>query len=391
MLNEKKDCADSTEGYEGNDIYSLVSDANWSEADEDIAELVVELDDADDAANLGLLILDGEDYDGGGDEEGTVNDDEAEEEKRQDSESVSLSIPETLFLPSEVRTIEASGVTNEQDKHNRAESTGNIQTTAGSDQPPIAICLRAGRFGTVKSVHALLIVLTSFIFLAFQSWRVQVWRNEALRLGNELKIQNSLLPLTLSLAKERMALMETQAQLEETIERLKRRTGSSSNEEIITPDQSEADRFLSIKTCYVDASLSLGPCAKDWQDWWYNTPDGSNSQDTRDELYDDEDEFTTDLTKLAMSLTTSLAATTKESYSFVEKTVKESSYDGIKDAQYKDIYNSRFGQAAPDVENNTGDTSCGCAGGFGKILSKLINSSDDAADEVTSKLSLWNW
>jgi hypothetical protein len=174
MLNEKKDCADSTTGYAGNDIYSLVTDANWSDADEDVTELVVELDAADDVVNLGMLILDGEDYDGGGDEEGTVNDDEAEEENRLRNESASLSIPETLFLPSEVRTMEASRVTNEEDNHNRAESTGNIQTTAGSDQPPIAIRLRAGRFGTFKLLHALLIVLISLTFLSFHSWRVQV-------------------------------------------------------------------------------------------------------------------------------------------------------------------------------------------------------------------------
>jgi hypothetical protein len=196
------------------------------------------------------------------------------------------------------------------------------------------------------------------------------------------------------LAKERNALLEKQGQLEEIIERLKRNTGTSSNYEDNMLDQSDADKILSIKTCYLEASLSLGRCSKDWQDWWYDPPDDDSSTSSSEESdsHDDDYSFDTDLSMLAKSLTETLVATTVDSYSFVEKAVKDLSYAGIKNALFTDNYTSGIsGQTTPDTANIDDENYFGCAGGFQRVLSKLINGSEDAADEATSKLSLWNW
>ena len=399
MLNEENDCTDNA--AVGDDIYCVVTEENWSDPDDDIVELDGIVDDTENSEHLGQLILEGEEYNGGDDEEYG----EAEEENRRRNESVSLSIPETLFLPSEVRSMEASGVTNEQDKNNRVKgvnSTGNILAKLGSGQPSCSSRLQAGRYGPFNMAHITVIIAISVTLLSYESWRTRVWKNEAHRLMGELEKQNSLLPFTLSLLKEREALLEKQGQLEEVVERAMRRASSaSSSESMFAPEPSDDDKILSIKTCYVEASLSLGRCSKEWQNWWSDTSNGSNGRDTADESYDEG--FTTDLSKLVKSFTKSLAATTTQSYMFVEKAVKELSYDGIKDALYRDEW--------PDdtASNDTVDNkprypnraSLGriddakeeevAATGFQKVLSKLINGCEGSADEVTSKVSLWNW
>ena len=84
---------------------------------------------------------------------------------------------------------------------------------------------------------------------------------------------------------------------------------------------------------------------------------------------------------------------------FVENAVKELSYDGIKDALYRDDWIPNIVQIAPDdtASNDTGGNQIhdmnthGNANRFQRILSKMINGCEGSADEVTSKLSLWNW
>ena len=426
MLIEDIEYTDSATGYGDDD--SVVTDTNWPDPDEDIDDLDGIKDDAENSVNLGLLILEGEDFNSGDEEEGRRDDGEAEEENRQGGESVSLSVPDTLFLPSEVKSMAASGVTNEQvesnrvkdcnslpsevrsmaasgvsnelDKNNRAKdgnSPGNIRAEPGSDHPSfspglqphpsIASGLQPGRFGPFNMAQVMVIMVISLSLLSFESWRTQVWKNEALRLRGELQKQNSLMPFTLSLLKEREALLEKQRQLEKVIERAMGRASSSSTyEDVFGSDRSDDDKILSIKTCYVEASLSLGRCSKEWQSWWYNTPEDGESYD---------DEFTTDMSKLAKSFTKSLAATTTQSYMFVENAVKELSYDGIKDALYSRVeWIPDIVQTAPDdtASNDTDDLNThGNANRFQRALSKMINGCEGSADEVTSKLSFWNW
>jgi hypothetical protein len=433
MLIEDIEYTDSATGYGDDD--SVVTDTNWPDPDEDIVDLDGITDDAENSVNLGLLILEGEDFYGGDEEEeGGRDDGEAGEENRQGDESVSLSVPDTLFLPSEVKSMAASGVTyeqvesnrvkdcnslpsevrsmaasgvsNERDKNSRAKdgnSPGNIRTEPGSGQPSfapglrpkpsIASGLQPGRFGPFNMAQVIVIMVISLTLLSFESWRTQVWKNEALRLRGELQKQNSLMPFTLSLLKEREALLEKRRQLEEVIERAMGRASSSSTyEDVFGSDRSDDDKILSIKTCYVEASLSLGRCSKEWQSWWYNTPEDGNGNETDNQSYDDE--FTTDMSKLAKSFAKSLAATTTQSYMFVENAVKELSYDGIKDALYRDEWIPDIVQTAPDdtASNDTNDLNTHRnANRFQRALSKMINGCEGPADEVTSKLSFWNW
>jgi hypothetical protein len=156
MLNGNKDCDDSA-GYDGNDIY-LVTDANLSDGDEDITHLAAEL--VDNASNLGLLILDGEDYYVDRiDDEGTVHGNNnnfeihKEENRQDDNDSRSLSIPDTLSLPSGLRSMLASGFTNVQDKQNMVESTGD------NNIDPSQHAVRLQRFGKFKMMNSSVIML----------------------------------------------------------------------------------------------------------------------------------------------------------------------------------------------------------------------------------------
>ena len=70
MLNEENDCTDNA--AVGDDIYSVVTEENWSDPDDDIVELDGIVDDTEYSEHLGQLILEGEEYNGGDDEEEPV-------------------------------------------------------------------------------------------------------------------------------------------------------------------------------------------------------------------------------------------------------------------------------------------------------------------------------
>ncbi|KAL3816531.1 hypothetical protein ACHAXA_011830 [Cyclostephanos tholiformis] len=331
MLNDEVDCTDGATGYVvGGDVYCVVTEENWSDAgDDNVGLMDIVDDDATNEANLGLLILEGEDCHGGcndddDDEEGRgggrCHDVKAEEEdNRPGNESTSLSIPATLFLPSEIRSVIASGVTNEQGGNNGGDTfVARVQT--------------AGRFGPFDMAHMAVIVVIFASSLSLGLWRTRVWENEAIRLRGELRRTNSLLPFTLALLKERGALLEKQGQLEEAIERaLRMDSGTPSPEDAFPPVQSDKDKILSIKTCYIEATISLGQCSKEWQEWWHKAPNGS-------------------------------------------------------DTKLEDSHDSENGDAFIGDLNSDG-----IVGRFDRVLSKLINGCESCADDVTSNLSLWNW
>jgi hypothetical protein len=332
MLNEEVDCPNGAAGCGGDDIYCVVTDENWSDdPDDDDNEnvgvsVVVDEDGTNTANHLGLLILEGEDSHVGRDSNDSMDDDDGEGHddgeaneggSGQGNGSMSLSIPATLFLPSEVRSMVASGVTNEQD--------GN--KGGGTRVAPV----QADRSGPSNATRAPLVVIAMIFVsaLSLGSWRIHVWKTEALRLRDELQRKNFLLPLTLSLLKEREALLERQGQLEGAIERaLRMNSNTPKYEDMLVPDQSDDDKFFSIKTCYVEATMSLGQCSKEWQKWWYKTANGSDTT--------------------------------------------------FEDAQNGDMF--------------VGDlNSDGIVSRFDRALSKLINGCESCSDDVTSKVSLWNW
>ncbi len=126
----------------------------------------------------------------------------------------------------------ASGVTNEQDRN-----TGGGTRVAR---------VQAGRVGPFNATRALVVIAMIFVSaLSLGSLRIHIWNTEALRLRDELQRKNLLLPLTLSLLKERGALLERQRQLEEAIEHALRMNSNNPNyEDMLVPDKSNNDKIL---------------------------------------------------------------------------------------------------------------------------------------------------
>jgi len=166
-----------------------------------------------------------------------------------------------------------------------------------------------------------------------------MWKNEALRLREELQKQRSLLPIALSLLKERESLIKKQKLLEQEVIELSQvgdGPGKYNFEGIFPPEQSDDEAFLSFKNCYVEASLSLGRCSKDLQKWWSSGDTDNSAHDANEETSDDEhfsydDGFTEDMSKFVRWGYDSIASTTTQSYSFIEKNLKHFSYVGMKD------------------------------------------------------------
>jgi hypothetical protein len=135
-------------------------------------------------------------------------------------------------------------------------------------------------------------------------------------------------------------------------------------------DEPEEDTILSIKNCYIEASLSLGQCSKEWQRWWYHQAnEGSSTHEHGDDKEDAneyhssyDDGFTDDMEKLVSKVKSGLKVTTAQSYSFIEKSLKELSYYGIKDAWLaSDGYVQSIVPSSPKTSSN--DT-----GAWGRIF-----------------------
>ena len=96
----------------------------------------------------------------------------------------------------------------------------------------------------------------------------------------------SLLPLTVSLLKERKDLLKKQEMLEDEIERLKRNDASHRSnlyEDIFTSNGTDDSSILSIQNCYMEAHVSLGACSKEWQKWLYASSSKSSPSEEEEE------------------------------------------------------------------------------------------------------------
>jgi len=350
MLNEKKNNIEGNACFgDGASMYSLVSEAKDSgpyggnsgdESSSCSADGSVVME-SNNAMKVGLLILEGEECRDGDDDES----------KHIDDKSASrLSIPETVLLPSEIGSVAAvSCVTNEHDKRNEKgrNSDNQIFEIIMNKWLRVLTFVSGWRASLSRRFHPyatqLFLALIVFATLAsFASWRSHVWKNETLRLRQELQKQKALLPLTLSLLKERESLVKQQKLLEQEIQQMKSH-GNSNYEGIFSPDGSDDDKLVSFKNCYIEASLSLGRCSKELQKRWYGSDNTSGSdrptkEETSNEndLYDYDGAFTEDISKLVKHFTNSLSSTTAQSYSFIEKSLKYMSYDGIREAFYAD-------------------------------------------------------
>lgn len=174
----------------------------------------------------------------------------------------------------------------------------------------------------LRCFHAL-ITLLGVVSLIFLSWTSNANKNEALRLKEELEKQKILLPLTLSLLKERKSLLENQVPLELDVGHAhgggKRRTNC--RKDVFVPVQSDKEGLLSFKNCYVEASLSLGQCSHEWRKWLWS--DATNSSCARDAKKGEAGEYSS----LMMSFSDGLVSVTKQSFILLEKAVNGLSYE----------------------------------------------------------------
>lgn len=255
------------------------------------------IDGVDDehVSDLGVLILDGA-------EDGGVDGGSG----RSENPSF-LSVPDTLFLP----------------------------TTIGSIAPESVSCITPGRDDNKVDEHAVanhdsrsfprsfraLITLVGIVLLVCLSWASNVNKNEALRLKEELDKQKILLPLTLSLLKERKSLLENQVPLELDVGYAhgggKRR--ANYHADVLAPVQSDKEGLMSFKNCYVEASLSLGQCSHEWKKWLWS--------DSTSRAHDAEKGSTGEYSSLTMSLSDGLVSVIKQSFALLEKAVDGLSYE----------------------------------------------------------------
>ena len=342
MLNEDKNNDGTACSGEESMIYSLVSEAN-DKTDNDAGSQSKPSDCVEEhkiGVQLGLLILDGEEEvveDG--------SDDGGESKPVSNKASASLSVPDTVYLPSDIRSMTdggTSGVTHEQDKNKDKDDNGNNNWCQLLSRRRAGPC-----FGF--SFNIMILILLSMILVSLTALASShAWKNEALRLREE---QHTLL-------KERESLLEKQKLLEEII---KNASKGSDYDALFLQDESEDDTILSIKNCYIEASLSLGQCSKEWQRWWYHQAnEGSSTHEHGDDKEDAneyhsfyDDGFTDDMEKLVSKVKSSLASTKVKSYSFIEKALRELSYEGIKDAWLSgDGYVQSIVQCDPKTSSN---------------------------------------
>ncbi|KAL7444134.1 hypothetical protein ACHAXH_008638 [Discostella pseudostelligera] len=299
-------------------------------------------------SKLGLLILEGEEtYDNKLVRDGEDGDIEPEGVNE-------LSIPESALLPSDMRSVVTPGASIKQST-GRAVVVGEDEDT---DVMPNSYRRSLQSWRMVAAVLMIFVVaIASFGAMKANGWKhealrlreflhcqqkfgkmeANAWKYEALRLREDLHRQQKLQPFTVSLLMEREALLQNIKLVEQDLHRAKE--WISIYEDMLTPDtpgyeeEDEDDPLLSFKNCYVEATLSLGHCSKELQDWWFKS-----NYSTHEPSNDEEDGFTSDMAKLVSELKNSLAATTTQSYNFIESVFTKFSYAGMKETFLTDDY-----------------------------------------------------
>lgn len=304
MLNKEKGSVGSIPS--SSDLFSLVTEANMphqtssSVHDESnrSASSAPSNEDGSSAFKGGALILEGESVDTHSDEE-------------------KFAVPESVFLPSEVGTLEGresctsnNEQENSEQESGRGESKSESKSNSDSEQkfsyyfPPKQLL-----------AHGVATFVVVFGMFVLTSWRSLVWRNEALHLKEVLRLQvhhHSSLNLKI-------------ASLEADLAAWNRRHEDPHSwkfEKGHWDIEDEDDNILlSYKNCYIEASLALGQCSKKWQDWLFGA-----GEDKSDDYTTDEDGFPEDITRLLDGIVDGVTAASSSSFSFVEKTLKQMSH-----------------------------------------------------------------
>jgi len=336
------------------DLFSLVTEADMShqpsssmhnESNESASSASSSADGSG-AFQGGTLILEGEEQTNSKRSENTYSDNEEK-----------FTVSESVFLPSEVGTLEGhesctsnNEQENSEQESEKNESTSNSTSNSGHEQ-------KHGYSFTPKQLvaHGVATFVVVFGMLMLTTWRSLVWRSEALHLKEALRLQmqhhSSLNTKIASLEAD----LATWNRRHEDPHKWKFEKG---HWEI---DDEDDNTVLSFKNCYIEASLALGQCSKKWQDWIFGQ--GENS----DDYTTDEDGFTDDMTRLLDGLVDGVTAASSSSFSFVEKTLK----------QMSQLY--YFGDYF-----NSSDAESWNASEISKAVSNAMKMAESAEDEATT-------
>ena len=254
---------------------------------------------------------------------------EEEEDSKQDDED-SLSLPESVLLPSEIINCLSEknlpvAADAEQGDEKVDEAVVHLPNNTLKDCSSI-------RQSTLFALVAVLFFITSMV-----SWAYNKSQSEVRRLKKEIKSQQAILPLTLLLAQERQTLTTKISMLKDQI----KCSGASSCYDNIFPGGGlDKDTYVVFENCYFTAALTTGACYKDWQAWINDNifdQYGSTSKDDVEESF-------------ALKLLNSIRTKSSQSYSHVETGFKNITFRGYASALLNGMYMSQHFDNGISVE-----------------------------------------
>lgn len=330
------------------DLFSLVTEANMSHqrsssmrniSNGSASSASISNGVGSGAFKGGTLILEGEEQTNSKQTENTYSDEEK------------FTVPESVFLPSEIGTLEG----HESRTSNIEQESRKSQSASNSDKeqkyryyfPPKQLL-----------AHGLATFVVVFGMLTLTAWRSLVWRREVLHLKEVLRLQTQ----------DHSSLNMKIASLEADLAAWNRRHKDPHNWKFEKGrweiDDDDDNIVFSYKTCYVEASLALGQCSKKWQDWLMGHPEGEDS----DEYATDKNGLTDDMTRVVDGLVDGgVAAASSRSFLFVAQTLKQM---------------SQFYYFGHDF--NTSDAASWNESDISKALSNAMKVAGSVVDEATS-------
>ncbi|KAL7466990.1 hypothetical protein ACHAXS_007258 [Conticribra weissflogii] len=349
---------------EGSGVWSLVSNtsnrrndinSNDEPSGVSVAGLPTEKQEVNTAkiedATSGVLIVEGEDDNTNSNVSSSSKVDDCED-AAEEERGLTLSVPDTVFLPSDIGSLEAK--LHESGEFERLQENSKRENDRGTKEeqawPKLVSQLHddiQGCSGSTKKI--LLVVVFALMAAVFcTAWIYRSWKYDVLQRTNaDMRKQVSSLQLVALMSREMMTLKNKIAVLEEEIDVL---TSSCSNdnpsqelyEDLFSMnDPHDEDAFMLLNNCYVRASLSLGQCSREWQYWWNNnktdegdsTGHGSDAEGkTKSTGEDYPSQMVTainDISRFVEGMFDRVTDKSLDAYSFVENNIKDMSYKGV--------------------------------------------------------------
>lgn len=289
------------------------------------------------------------------------DEDDDDDDSKPDEKS-KLSLPESVFLPSEFNSLLENNPAVALEVESK-EAAGKCEHDRNQNT--------YFKHSASHVFLALLLVMTSFA-----SWSyVRNSRNEIRRLNQKLQNQQSILPLALLLLQERKALNRRISLLEQQIER----APSTSPSWDFDRDGIRNHTYVMFENCYFKAAITPGTCYNDWQSWL----DDYQHEDVEKSF--------------AVQLFDTVRAKSYQSYEFVEAGFKNMTFDGIeairtaltgnltesqdKNESYRDLY-----EALVNATNLAKSAAVDGGVKFTKLLEKHVHSSLSGALNYSSSL-----